>query len=77
MVDTVVFERIPPPVFGKENKMDPSGQHSPNVGAGFIFFRYTGLPRLPVKFNFCILIFFLFHIGVMECCDCGFWPALV
>ena len=35
MVDKAVFERIPPPVFGKENKMDPSGQHSPNVGAGF------------------------------------------
>ena len=35
MVDTAVFERIPPPAFGKENEMDVSGQHSPNVGAGF------------------------------------------
>jgi hypothetical protein len=49
VVDTAVFERILPPVFGKENKMDPSGQHSPNVGAGF-FVRVEAMSnRLHVK----------------------------
>lgn len=37
VVDTAVFERIPPPAFGKENEMGRSGQHSPNVGAGFFW----------------------------------------
>ena len=31
----VVFERIPPPVFGKENEVEASGQYSPNVGTDF------------------------------------------
>ena len=51
MVDTAVFERIPPPAFGKENEMDVSGQHSPNVGAGFFLVRDEALRLLILDYG--------------------------